>query len=539
MKKNKLTRNYKAWILPTMLFLVFGVVLLFQRIAYLSAGPSGEKDCPPLNPESNNTVERNTLTIQKSAIALPWKQKGGNINDASCLNRTPIHGIITVTKEEDIKNALLYAKENELKISTAGVRHSMGGQAFFKNVLVLDMLKFNKIELLEKEKTVIVQSGATWHDIQNVLHPKFAIKAMQSTDIFSVGGSISVNAHGMDHNAGSVARTVKSMRIMLPDGTIEKVSKQENPDLFNSVIGGYGLFGVILDAELEITENEIYETERTVINYKDFPAVFTDSILTDKKIGLFYGHLSTSPDSFLKEMILYTYKRTDSETDKIPQLTEVGNVPLRRFVLNFSKHGSFAKRLKWFAEKHIEPKIETCSIQSRNQAMKEAEACLVSRNEPMHDSVPYLRNSLKNDTDILHEYFIPRTQFVPYIDGMRKILVTNKANLLNASVRVIHKEEIVLNYAPEDMYSIVLYINQTTDTKGNQSMKKITQELVNLTLKHSGKFFLPYQLYYTDKQLQQSYPQLRTVFAAKRKYDPDEILTNTFYEKFNTTFSDQ
>jgi len=25
---------------------------------------------------------------------------------------------------------------------------------------------------------------------------------MQSTDIFSVGGSISVNAHGMDHQAG-------------------------------------------------------------------------------------------------------------------------------------------------------------------------------------------------------------------------------------------------------------------------------------------------------------------------------------------------
>jgi len=31
---------------------------------------------------------------------------------------------------------------------------------------------------------------------------------MQSTDIFSVGGSISVNAHGMDHQAGALAKSI-------------------------------------------------------------------------------------------------------------------------------------------------------------------------------------------------------------------------------------------------------------------------------------------------------------------------------------------
>ena len=55
--------------------------------------------------------------------------------------------------------------------------------------------------------------------------------------------------------------------------------------------------------------------------------------------------------------------------------------------------------------------METCTV-TRAQAIGSAEACLVSRNDPMHDSVPYLRNALPNDTDILHEYFIPRSQFV-------------------------------------------------------------------------------------------------------------------------------
>jgi len=41
---------------------------------------------------------------------------------------------------------------------------------------------------------------------------------MQSTDIFTVGGSISVNAHGMDHQAGAVMGSLRSMRVMLADG---------------------------------------------------------------------------------------------------------------------------------------------------------------------------------------------------------------------------------------------------------------------------------------------------------------------------------
>ena len=192
-------------------------------------------------------------------------------------------------------------------------------------------------------------------------------------------------------------------------------------------------------------------------------------------------------------------------------------------------------RLTRFAEKYIEPRMEACSV-TRNQAMKDGEACLVSRNEPMHDSVKYLKNNLKGETDILHEYFIPRDQFVPFIDGLRQIVTTNAANLLNASVRVVHAEDNFLNYAPTDMFSIVLYINQRTDEAGHAKMRKVTGELIDLAISLNGKFFLPYQLYYTPEQLQQAYPQIKEFFAAKKKYDPQLVLTHTFYNKYAKSF---
>jgi FAD/FMN-containing dehydrogenase len=234
-------------------------------------------------------------------------------------------------------------------------------------------------------------------------------------------------------------------------------------------------------------------------------------------------------------MVLYTYRDTHEAEAEIAPLGEVGNVKLRRLVLNLSKQGAIFRSLKWWAEKNIEPKLEACTV-SRNQAMSEGEACLVSRNEPMHDSVSYLKNSLKGETDILHEYFIPRSQFVPFVDGMRRILQDNETNLLNASVRVVHQEEMALNYAPTDMFSIVLYINQPTDGEGNQRMGKVTGELIDLTTELGGRFFLPYQLHYNDEQLKRSYPEIESFFAAKRRYDPELILTNTFYEKYSPAF---
>ena len=502
----------------------------------LSAEPIGEKDCQPVFAEANasNSAQVNVEIAPLSVgERLQWEQKGGTINDVSCLDRTPVFGIVRITSVEDIQNALQFARENKLKVSMAGVRHSMGGQAFYKNNLVLNMKGFNQIQLNEAEKTITVQSGATWHDIQNFLHPRYAVKAMQSTDIFTAGGSISVNAHGMDHLAGSVGSSIRAMRVMLSDGSIVNVSRDENAELFHLVVGGYGLFGVILDVDLEIVDNDVYQTERQMVATRDFPEIFENEILPDPNLGLFYGHLSTAPSSLLDEMIFYKYTKVDIGEAEVPALGEVSGVKLRRFVFNFSKRGAIPMNIKWYLEKNVEPLLESCTVVPRTQAMAEGEACFVSRNEPMHDSVPYILNNLRNETDILHEYFIPRDQFLPFVDGLRQIVREHDVNLLNASVRVIHPESNFLNYAPAEMYSIVLYINQLTTPDSNEKMGIVTRELIDLTTEVNGRFFLPYQLHYTPEQLQRSYPMIDDFFAAKKAFDPEGLFTNTWYEKYS------
>jgi FAD/FMN-containing dehydrogenase len=231
-------------------------------------------------------------------------------------------------------------------------------------------------------------------------------------------------------------------------------------------------------------------------------------------------------------MLLYTYREVDAPGSDVPPLGEVGQTKLRRLVFNLAKQGNWAMRAKWFAEKRLEPMLESCPV-ARTQAMGEGEACLVSRNHPMHDSVAYLSNQLPGETDILHEYFIPQGAFVPFVDRLRQLLRQEDGKLLNASVRVVHRESNALSYAPADnMLAVVLYLNQTTDREGNERMGRLTGALIDASSDLGGRFFLPYQLHYTAAQLARAYPEISAFFAAKREIDPDGLFGNAFYEKY-------
>jgi FAD/FMN-containing dehydrogenase len=336
----------------------------------------------------------------------------------------------------------------------------------------------------------------------------------------------------MDHHVGALMRTIRAMTVVMADGTVRRLTPTDDADLFRLIVGGYGLFGIIAEAEIEVTDNVIYRTGRQTIATADFPKAF-EAILADEKIGLFYGHLSTAPGSgFLREMLLFTYTEAGPAEDDLPPLGPIGLVKLRRLIINLSKEGSLLAGAKWFAEKNIDPLFEPCTV-TRQSAMAEGDACFVSRNEPMHDSVPYLMNGLTTETDILHEYFVPRGDLLPFIDAIRPILTDGGLSVLNASVRVVHKEDNFLTYAPEDAFSVVLYINQSADAAGNARMKALTGKLIDATLAHGGRFFLPYQLHYTAEQLLAAYPAIHDFFAAKRTVDPDGLFTNTFHRKYS------
>ena len=152
----------------------------------------------------------------------------------------------------------------------AGVRHSMGGHAFAR-AHSCSTCAGSTGSRSTSSSDGPVQSGATWHDIQNRIHPQFAVKAMQSTDIFTVGGSISVNAHGMDHRGGIGRPDDPGDARDAAGRHVHTVSRDQDPRLFQLVVGGYGLFGMILDVELEVVTERRLPVGTAVLDYRGSP----------------------------------------------------------------------------------------------------------------------------------------------------------------------------------------------------------------------------------------------------------------------------
>ena len=508
---------------------MFGIAVVRQVEIYAGAPEvDGDKDCS-LRADGLPVPESHVVPMRDAPVLV--EDRNGTVNDASCLDRTRVFGVVRPRQEEEIRESLQFASEEGIQVSVAGRRHSMGGQAFFRDALVLDMVGYNRISLDEESGVLRVQSGATWREVLNYLHPLgYSVEAMQAIDILTVGGSVAVNAHGIDHRSGSIASSIRSMRIMLADGSVHEVSPTVEPELFHAAIGGYGLLGVILEVELSLTNNEMYRFDRRIIDTADFPAIFANEIDGRDDYRLMYVHLSTDPTTLLQEAVLYTYEAADFD-EALPPLRETGYVRGGRFMLNLAKTGTSGERLKWFGQKHILPLFRQCNV-SRNEALREPEACLVSRNQALHEGLDVLKNKLPDDIDILQEYFVPRPQILPFLDSMRQVLQDNSALLLNASVRVVHREEILLNYAKEDMFSVVLYLNQEVSPAGNEKMARVTGQLIDAAADHGGTFYLPYQLHYTRAQLERAYPEIDSFFALKRKYDPALTFMNHWYDRY-------
>src|SRR5207245_7174527 len=174
--------------------------------------------------------------------------------------------------------------------------------------LVLDLRDFNRIKLDKEHKAVNIQTGARWWQLQQLLDKEgLSVKSMQSINIFSIGGSLSVNGHGIDPMPGPIAPTCPAMRIMLSNCAVGKASPTENAELFRHALGGYGLFGVILDVDLDIVDNEMYSRQAVYLDYKNYPAYYRANVENNKEIGLVFGRLSVSHVSYLQETAGHVY----------------------------------------------------------------------------------------------------------------------------------------------------------------------------------------------------------------------------------------
>lgn len=445
------------------------------------------------------------------------------IEDVGQLLPTKVKEIHSATSEAELQSLVKESINNNEKISVAGMQHSQGGQTYYPNGVVIDMKKYNKIlDYNPHEKMITVQSGTTWEDIQQKINPDhLAIRVMQSQNIFTVGGSISVNAHGRDIRYGSLIDTVESFRLLTPQGDIINVSRTENSNLFPLVIGGYGLFGIILDVTMHLTDDELYQIRSRSIDYQDYPDYFIHDVKNNENIRMHIARLSVAPDSFLRDMYVTDYELAENQNN-LANYSELKRDTLaapQKFMLGLSRYSDWGKNLLW---------------DMQNKLYVGQDGNYITRNNAMRGDSKFMEYDNPSKTEILQEYFVPIDEFSMYLDDLRSVLEKEELNLLNITVRYVNEDnEAVLSYAKEDMFALVLLINQGKSKKEIEKTKKVIQKMIDVTLQHDGSYYLPYYSYPTQAQMDEAYPKNKEFFEQKKQFDMNELFMNLFYKEYS------
>jgi FAD/FMN-containing dehydrogenase len=446
-------------------------------------------------------------------------QPPGIADDASHLNATPMQVFKVpsnlLAAQVQLRGLLKQAQVQGKKVAIAGSRHTMGGQTLHPNGIALDMGLFNQMKLNPATQNLSVQSGATWEQIIPYLNQHgYSVAVMQSNNDFSVGGTMSANAHGWQHNHAPFASTVNSFQLMLADGRIITCSRQQNPQLFSLVLGGYGLFGIILTVNLQVVPNVSYSAHRTVLSSTEYESTYNAQV--NSSVGMAYGRLSVAPQHFLKEAILTTYHRQEIAPPNA-SLTGDANPALARTVFVGSVGSDYGKELRWQLEKIVGGEA----------------GAQVTRNQILNRSSTLFENHDFSKTDILHEYFIPAHALEAFLVQCRHIIPKHRADLLNVTVRNVYPDkDAFLRYADQPMFGLVMLFHQDRNTTGDIKMEALTQALINAALSVGGRYYLPYRLHATPKQFHHAYPQAAEFFRLKLKYDPKERFYNGFYQKY-------
>jgi FAD/FMN-containing dehydrogenase len=437
------------------------------------------------------------------------------INDITQLNPIQVSGVITPTKIDEIVAAV---KSHAGPVSIGGGRYSMGGQTGTLGALQIDMRKFNQVIAFDSlHKTITVQAGIPWRDVQRRIDPaNLSVKIMQPYADFTVGGSMSVNAHGRNVGLGPLALSVRSFKIVLADGSLVEASPAKNPQIFFGAIGGYGGLGVIAEATLDLADNVRVKRQNRRMPITQYSSYFKQNVRDSS--GVIFHNAEIYPPKF-ERVNAVTWKQTKDAVTVPDRLVPEGKpYQMDRFIQNVTSGWPLGKGIR---ERIIDPILYRKSpVEWRNY-------------EASSDVRELEPSSREASTYALEEYFIPVERFDEFVPKMRTVLQKHDVNVVNVSIlHAMPDARTILSWAPKETFAFGIYYRQGTSQQERRKVGVWTGEMTDSVLAVGGTWYLPYQPWATPDQFARGYPRSAELFALKKRLDPTNKFRNTLWDKY-------
>jgi FAD/FMN-containing dehydrogenase len=159
--------------------------------------------------------------------------------------------VLEATTPQDVRAALLFAREHELPFSVQGVGHGVVAPA--EGGVLVKTERMAQVEVDAGRRTARTGGGAVWSDVIAAAAPHGLGPLSGTSPAVSVAGyTLGGGAGWLSRAHGFAADSLLSAELVTADGELVTASADEHPDLFWAIRGGSGNFGVVTALEFRL-----------------------------------------------------------------------------------------------------------------------------------------------------------------------------------------------------------------------------------------------------------------------------------------------
>jgi len=187
-----------------------------------------------------------------------------------------LHTILFPKNKESLKKIFYFLNKNKLRAVVHGNRLSNGDQLFSANNIAISLKLLPKKLKIVKKNMIQCTSNITIEEINKKLEKKskinnFNFPIIPGSTHITIGGAIANNVHDKkSFKYGNFYNFIEEMEIIFPNQKILKITKRK--DIFNCVVGGLGLIGIILNVKIRLLKHPSYVISniKRINNFNDF-----------------------------------------------------------------------------------------------------------------------------------------------------------------------------------------------------------------------------------------------------------------------------
>lgn len=154
---------------------------------------------------------------------------------------------------EDVRQAVTFARERELLVAVRGGGHSWPGKSVCDGGMMIDLSQMASVRVDPDKRRAHTQGGALLGGLDTAAREHGLITTAGVVSHTGVGGFTLGGGFGrLNRKFGLTIDNLVSAEIVTADGRINRISEEENPDLFWAIRGGGGNFGVVTEFEYQL-----------------------------------------------------------------------------------------------------------------------------------------------------------------------------------------------------------------------------------------------------------------------------------------------